>query len=248
MQEDLRKLATIPLYILAFVIMGLVSGYLAFKILSFSKTVEVPDLRGQTLVEANTILSKEGLYLKVEGEEYDPVIVPGRIIRQDVPPGNKVKEQRGIKVFLSKGPRVWSVPELAGLTLEEAEQVASRNGLRLEKIIPVHSDSVEKEKVIAQRPNVDEPPGSGLPQSPRDFPGQRALSVVVSAGPYETIYYCPDFSGKSRDEALGLAEKLRVSIDFTGEGERVRSQKPRPNAVIRAGETLHLQLAGVPAL
>lgn len=243
MQEDLRKIITIPAYVLGFVLMGLLSGYLAFKILSFSKTVEVPDLRGTTLVEANGLLNKKGLYLKVEGEEYDPVIVPGRVVRQDVPAGNKVKEQRGIKVFLSKGPRIWAIPELTGQTLADAEAVAGKSGLRVEKVIRLHSASVEKDWVIAQKPRPDEPLGGGPPQKPQDI-FQRGLTLIVSAGPYETVYFCPDFTSKTRDDAAALAERLRLHPDFGGSGEKVKSQKPRPNSVVKSGDTIHLQLEG----
>ena len=244
MQEDLRKIVAIPVYILAFVFMGLLSGYLAFKVLSFSRTVEVPDLRGKTLFEANDLLNKKGLYLKVEGEDYDPAVVSGRIMRQDVPPGNKVKEQRGIKVLLSKGPRVWTIPELAGQTREEAEQIVNKSGLRIEQIIRVHSSAVEKDRVIAQRPNTDEVLGGGPSQTPYDSMVQHGISLLVSAGPYETVYFCPDFTGKSKNDAVSLAERLRLNLDFTGEGEKVRSQKPKPNSIIKTGETVHLQLEG----
>ncbi len=244
MQEDLRKIMTVPLYVLGFVLMGLLSGYLAFKILSFSKTVEVPDLKGKTLVEANSLLIRHGLYLKVEGEEYDPVIVPGRIVRQDVPPGNKVKEQRGIKVFLSRGPRIWTIPELTGQTMDEAEAAVSKSGLRIEKIIRLHSNTVEKDRVIAQKPHPDEPFGAGPPQGPQDLMGLRGLSLVVSSGPYETVYMCPDFTGRTKDDAAGLAEKLRLVPEFSGAGDKVKAQKPRPNAAVKSGETIHLQLQG----
>lgn len=244
MQEDLRKILTVPLYVLGFVLMGLLSGYLAFKILSFSKTVEVPDLKGKTMVEANGTLIRLGLYLKVEGEEYDPVIVPGRIVRQDVPPGNKVKEQRGIKVFLSRGPRVWAVPELTGQTLEEAEAAVSKSGLRVEKVMRIHSTSVEKDRIIAQRPHPDEHLGGGPPQKPQDIMGQRGFSLIVSAGPYEVAYVCPDFAGKTKDDAFALAEKLGLPAVFSGSGERVRTQKPKPGTMVKTGETIHLQLEG----
>lgn len=245
MQEGLRKLITVPVYVLVFVLMGLLSGYLAFKILSFSKTVEVPDLRGKTLFEANDLLNKKGLYLKVEGEEYDAVVVSGRVVRQDIPPGNKVKEKRGIKVFLSKGPKVWSVPELTGRTLEESESIIRASGLRVEKIIRVHSPTLEKEMVIAQRPGPDEGVGGGPPQKPQDLPGQHhGLTLLVSSGPYDMIYSCPDFSGKSRDDAVGIAEKLRINLDFTGPGVKVKSQRPKPNSLIKSGETVHIQLEG----
>lgn len=240
MQEGLRKIIAIPLYILGFVFVGLLSGYLAFKVLSFSRTVEVPDLRGKTLVEANGLLIKNGLHLKVEGEDYDPVITPGLIVRQDVPAGNKVKERRGIKVFLSKGPKVWTIPELVGLTVEEAESVLSASGLRVARIIRLHSNTVENGRIIAQRPNPDEISES----APQDVDRRRGLSLVVSLGPHETIYYCPDFSGRNRDEAMGLAEKLGLVPQLAGSGETVRSQRPRPNSPIKTGETLYLHLEG----
>lgn len=243
MQKGLKKIIIVPVYILGFIIMGLLSGYLSFKILSFSKTVDVPDLKGKTLFEANDLLNKKGLLLKVEGEEYDPFIMSGRIIRQDVPSGNKVKEQRGIKVFLSKGPKVSSIPQLVGQTLEDAESIISKSGLKLGKVIRLHSNTVEKDKVIAQMPTPDEAIGSGVSQKPQDLLDKyHDLSIVVSSGPYDIIYYCPDFFGKSREEAQALAEKLRLSTEFTGSGEKVKSQKPKPNSMIKAGETIHLQL------
>lgn len=245
MQKGLKKALTVPLYIAGFVLLGLLSGYVAFKILSFSRTVEVPDLKGKTVFEANDILTKKGLFLKVEGEDYDPVIVPGSVVRQDVPPGNQVKEQRGIKVLLSRGPKVWSIPQVSGMSLEEAEQAIAGSGLRIEKVIRLHSDTAEKDRIIAQRPNSDETLGAGAPQSPQDLLGQRhGLYLIVSSGPYNRVYSCPDFLGKSREEALELAHKLNLNVDISGSGERVKSQRPRPNAVVKSGETLHLQLEG----
>lgn len=225
--------------------MGLLSGYLAFKILSFSRTVEVPDLRGKTLFEANDLLTKKGLNLKVEGEDYDSTVVQGRIMRQDVPPKSKVKEQRGIKVFLSRGPRVWSFPDLIGQTIEEAEPAVSASGLRVQEVIRTHSSSIPKDVIIAQRPMPDELAEGDVSRTSQGILGQRpGLTLVVSSGPYDAIYICPDFSGKSRDEMVNIAEKFSLTIDFIGSGDKVKSQKPRPNSLIKSGETLHIYLEG----
>ncbi len=231
LQKGLNKALIFTFYIMGFIVIGLFSGYLSFKLMSFSKTVEVPDLGGKTLIEANELISKKGLYLKIEGEEYDTAIPNGSIMRQDIPPGIKVKEQRGIKVILSKGPKVLSVPDTTIGTIEEAESQLNKSGLRVNKIIYVHSNSAEKGRVIAQRPNPDEPISE-------------SISLVVSSGPYGIIYYCPDFSGKAREEATVLAEKLGIKIEFSGAGETVKSQKPKPNSVIKTGETIYLQLEG----
>jgi beta-lactam-binding protein with PASTA domain len=231
MQKSLKKIFTLPLYLFGFILMGLLAGFLTFKIMSFSKTVEVPNLRGKTVIEADDLLTKGGLYLKVEGEEYDPTITAGRISRQDIPPGDKVKEERGIKVFLSKGPKIQSVPDLIGQQLQDAESIILKNGLRIDRIVRVHSRTIAKDVIISQRPSQDEPV--------RD-----SLSLVVSLGPYDTIYSCPDFSGKSSDDASDLAKKLGLTVEFIGQGGRVKAQKPKPYSLIKSGDTIELQLEG----
>lgn len=227
----MNKLIKIPLYIAGFILLGLLFGYLTFKVLSFSRTVDVPDLSGKSLLEANDLLNKKGLYLKIEGEDYDSTIPHGHILRQDVPAGNKVKERRGIKVTLSKGPKIQSIPAVVGESLEKAESILLQNGLKIAKLIRVHSNSVEKDRIIAQKPN------------PEDMVGEK-ITLLVSSGPYDVIYYCPDFQGRSRQEAEELAERLGLRVEIAGSGERVKSQKPKPNSRIKAGEIIHLQLWG----
>lgn len=231
MQKDLRKILMLPVYILMFIVIGLLSGYLTFMVLSFSRTVVVPDLKGKTVVEANEILGKSGLYLKVEGEDYDPVIPTGYIVRQDIPHGNKVKEQRGIKVVTSKGSRVLYVPDLIGQTVEEAEAAAVKSGLKTNRIIRVHSNTIEKDKVLAQRPIPEE----ALKDS---------LSLVVSSGPYDIIISCPDLTGKNMDEVFNIAKKLGIKIESAGLGKKVTTQRPKPNTLIKTGETIYIILEG----
>jgi len=227
--KDIKVLARFPLYILAFVILGLTFGYLTFKLLSFSRTVEVPDLYGKNLLEANKILSNNNLYLKIEGEDYDAVIVSGNIIRQDVPAGNKVKERRGIKVTISKGPRIKSVPLLTDETLVNAEALLLQKGLKIAKVIAVHSDTVEKDRILAQKPG------------PEDQVSD-TITVLVSSGPYEKRYYCPDFKGMSLEQAKELAKQISLNVVTEGLGETIEFQKPEPGKIIKTGDTIYLQL------
>jgi beta-lactam-binding protein with PASTA domain len=228
-QTRIRKLAKYPVYILSFIILGLVFGYLTFNVLSFTRTVEVPDLHGQSLLEANKLLTDRGLYLKIEGEDYDSSIPQGNVVRQDIPPGNKVKERRGIKVVISKGPRVKSVPMLVNETLANAENLLLQEGLKIAKVIGVHSDVVGKDKIVAQDPDPDGPVSD-------------KITVLVSLGPYVKLYRCPDFKGMSAEEALQLIKKLNLTADTEGSGEKVEWQKPEPGKQIKTGDTIHLKL------
>jgi len=231
LQKAAGKIVKISLYIFAFTVAVLFFAYITFKLLSFSRTVDVPDLSGKSLVEVNELLSLKGLNLKIEGEDYDADVPAGHIIRQDLPFGSRVKEQRSIRVYVSKGPRVQSVPSVVGESLDKAEAVLLQNGLKVAKVIRVHSTSAEKDRVIAQKPA----PGEKIAEK---------ITLVVSSGPYEEIYYCPDFQGMIKQEAVQLAEKLGLKVSVTGSGETVKSQKPRPGSQIKTGDTVYLQMEG----
>ncbi len=229
MQNKLNDFIKVPLFFAVFVLLGLTFGFITFKVLSFSRTVEVPSLTNMSLVEANEALNKAGLYLKIEGEDYDPEVGTGKILRQDVPAGNKVKEKRAIKVVISKGPRVFSVPVLVNETLGDAEGELIQKGLRIGKIINVHSDSIEKGKIVAQSPEPDE-----RLEGP--------ITVLVSLGPHELMYYCPDFQNKGLEEAKETAEKIGLSIETKGTGYFVKAQRPRPGVLVKAGDKIYLEL------
>ena len=230
MNKDLHKFIRYPLYIFAFILLGLIFGYLTFKALSFSRTVDVPDLYGKSPLESNKLLSNKGLYLKIEGEDYDSTIATGNIIRQDVPAGKKVKERRGIKVVISKGSRVKYVPMIANETITNAESMLLQKGLKIARLIMVHSDIVEKDRIIAQRPGTEEQVSD-------------MITVLVSLGPYEYIYHCPDFKGMSLEQANVLIRKLNLKLSTEGSGEMIGSQKPEPGKQIKTGDTIYLKLS-----
>jgi beta-lactam-binding protein with PASTA domain len=229
LHKETTKLIKFPIYMLAFILLGLIFGYLTFKVLSFSRTVEVPDLYGKSPLESNKLLTRNGLYLKIEGEDYDSTVPTGNILRQDVPAGNKVKERRGIKVIISKGPRVKSVPMLVNEPLLNAESILFQKGLKIAKVIMIHSDTVEKDKIVAQKPGPDEQVSDHI-------------TVLVSLGPYDIIYHCPDFKGMSFEQAKEIIKKLNLKIETEDSGEKIEAQKPEPGRWVKAGDTIHLKL------
>jgi serine/threonine-protein kinase len=225
----MNSILKVPLLFAAFIVMGLTFGYITFNILSFSRTVEVPLLTGATLLEANGALNRAGLYLKIEGEDFDSVIPSGKILRQDIPAGNKIKEKRSIKVVVSKGPRVSSIPLLVNEKFNDAEAVLLQKGLRIGKTINVHSDSVEKGKIVGQRPEPDE-----ILTGP--------ITVLVSMGPHELTYYCPDFLNKDIDSARDIAGKIGLVVETKGPGNIVNGQKPKPGTLIKGGDKIFLDM------
>ncbi|MFA5353802.1 MAG: PASTA domain-containing protein [Thermodesulfovibrionales bacterium] len=168
MKRLLRSLG----YLLVLLVAGIVSAHLTVKLLSLSRDVRVPDLKGREMIAANDIARKERLYIRPVGEDYDQRIPEGFIVRQDIPPGNRVKEGREIRVVLSRGPRVREVPDVVGQSLHDAETLFSGKGLSIDRIIYIHTEAAPKDTIVAQRPEPQEK-------------GSDAVSVIVSTGKHE---------------------------------------------------------------
>jgi serine/threonine-protein kinase len=168
----MKAFIKIILYTIVLFVLGILAGQITVKLLSFNRTVAVPDLRGKSMLEANSVVRSKGIYLRLEGEDYDSYIRQGGIIRQDIIPGSAVKEGREIGIVVSKGPRVQYVPDVVGQYLDKLEALLREKGMRIGKTLYVHSDKAPKNTIVAQRPE----PSEG---------GSDILSVVVSLGDYE---------------------------------------------------------------
>ncbi|MFQ3573034.1 MAG: PASTA domain-containing protein [Thermodesulfovibrionales bacterium] len=165
----MRQWIKIPLYTLLVIVFGIIAGHITFTLLTHSKTVTVPDLKGKSMVDANMTLKKHNLYIRLEGEEFDSNVPQGHVMWQHLPPGSVVKEGREIGVMISKGPKIRYVPDVVGHTLDEAEVLLRERGIKITKTIYVSHPKIQKNVVIAQRPETHEKGGD-------------SFSVLVSAG------------------------------------------------------------------
>jgi beta-lactam-binding protein with PASTA domain len=230
----MKKIVKFPIYFLSFFLLVALSSYVTFRALSSSMEVEVPDLTGISRAEAEKMLGSRGLHLKVVSEDYDAAIPKGYVLSQDLPSGSHVKGQTEIKVAVSKGPELHLIPEVVGATVKEAEGLFGEKGLEVSRVIHVHSDTIERGRIIAQQPLPDE--WTGEP-----------ISLIVSEGPYDVTYYCPSFQGMLKDDALMLARELGLNVKLTESEDVIRivtEQKPEPGTEIKAGSTVYLEFKG----
>jgi beta-lactam-binding protein with PASTA domain len=216
-------------YFIIFSVTGILVAYITFFILSSTKSYEVPDLTGKSLIEANKVLSGKNLYLKIDGESHDADIASGYILKQDIPAGNLIKAGRRIGVIISKGPKILYTPMLAGLLIDDAEEIAQKSHIKIDKIIKVHSNTIDNNMVIAQDPNPEEH-GSG------------GLSLIVSVGGYDDYMICPSFKGLGIDKARELAQMTGLDISIRGSGSKIGSQSPVASSLIKKGALIKLEL------
>lgn len=133
-----------------------------------NKTVDVPQVKGLQLKEAEVILKSRGLNFVVNDSIYDKNAIPGAIIEQ-VPTANSTTKE-GRKVMLSiysNNPPNLAVPGLTDYSLRQAEALLISMGfeqLTIEQIPSEHDDLVDGIKYRGRRLQPEEriPAGSPL--------------------------------------------------------------------------------------
>jgi serine/threonine-protein kinase len=233
----MKKPVRYSLYVLIFVIVSFTAGYITFSLFSAGLTVMVPDLTSLNLKDAEGDLGSIGLSLDVQSEDYDPNMPAGHVLSQNIEPGSLVRGHAEVSVVVSKGPEVRLIPSALGESLEDAKKLFLEKGIAVAQIIKVHSETEENGNIIAQRP------------APEKWTGEE-IKLVVSAGPYDVIYYCPSFQGMLKDDALLLAAELGINVELREKAgaeaglEIVNEQKPPPGAEIKTGDTVYLKTGG----
>lgn len=116
-----------------------------------SKNIVVPNVVGKPLAEAELLLKKENLRVSVDEIASDTVPV-GQIISQTPQAGANVKEQRIIHLTVSKGGSVLLVPDLKGMTLDDARKQLEKLGLKVGAVEKGSNEVLPYGAVISQTP------------------------------------------------------------------------------------------------
>ena len=116
-------------------VLVLILGFGVGAFLSFGKfwstnEVVVPDVVGKQMTLARQILEDKKLRVNV-AETYSADVPPGQVVSQTPEAGSKVKEERLVTIYVSKGGEELTMPDLQGLTKSEAEAKIQKMGLKL---------------------------------------------------------------------------------------------------------------------
>lgn len=218
----------LPIYLIAAFVLGTASGYFTYRAASVKSTVLMPALRGMSVEDATRAMGALGLGIRVLTEEHDSQVPKGLVAGQDTATGMKVSGYKNVGVTLSKGPSTLRMPIVKGELLAEAERLIADKGLTVSKVKHIHSSTIQKGRVLAQRP------------APLENTGQ-PIVLFVSAGPYDIIYYSPSFEGMLRNDALALARELGLKAEFKGTGWIVETQWPAPGVAVKEGDKVILR-------
>ena len=132
-----RQLPWIPWWVPVAVAM-LVALAIALLALRGDPPIPVPEVRGQTVENAQALLVDAGLKATPRLQEQvvgDPRQV-GRVIAQNPAPGSEIDADGAVILQTGVANQIVGVPNVRGATLEQAQQILGANGLTLGVIDP----------------------------------------------------------------------------------------------------------------
>jgi len=193
---------------------------------------EVPDVRGQGLATARERLAGASLDLGVVDSLRHPSVNANLILGQSPLPGQLALAESAVRVTISLGPEMRSVPDVRRLAEDRARIVLETTGFL------VSVDSVESDLPRGRVVELDPPPDSvvALPA---------AVHLVVSMGP--PLVSMPLVLGMEEAEAVAMLDSLGLVVGVVEEVFRfgrdqgiVVEQEPPADTPLAPGSEVRL--------
>jgi beta-lactam-binding protein with PASTA domain len=236
LRERLEWVSRMALLVFILAAAAFLSAITAMRIAIHGREVNMPNLVGKNVAEANSLLRTRGLVLRVADRIYSELPI-NVVVRQSPPPGMLMKVSQQAHVVLSLGQRQLQIPLLDGNSLRASRIQLLRAGLQVGEVSGITTPEEPADTVMLQTPR----PGAGA-ATPR-------VDVLVSAGPRDVAYVMPHLVGlnevdaQHRLDVAGLRRKVNyVSAPQWPHGA-VIDQTPLSGQRIPGSVTIDLTVA-----
>lgn len=201
-----------------------------------AQEVDVPPLVGRTPAEATAMLTALGLGIRVDdNQQRDDAVAAGRIMRQDPPAGRQARRERTVRLWVSSGPRVMTVPAVGGQSERLARIRLAQEGLEVASVAEIRSTDHEPDAIVAQDP----------------VPAARAprVSLLINRTEPDITYVMPDLTGTTGESAVAALEARGFRITttpVTGAGVPsgvVLRQRPATGARVSSTDPISLEVS-----
>ncbi len=236
LRERLEWVSRMALLVFILAAAAFLSAITAMRIAIHGREVNMPNLVGKNVAEANSLLRTRGLVLRIADRICSELPI-NVVVRQSPPPGMLMKVSQQAHVVLSLGQRQLQIPLLEGNSLRASRIELLRAGLQVGEVSGITTPEEPADTVMLQTPR----PGAGA-ATPR-------VDVLVSAGPRDVAYVMPHLVGlnevdaQHRLDVAGLRRKVNyVSAPQWPHGA-VIDQTPLSGQRIPGSVTIDLTVA-----
>lgn len=228
--------------LLLLLVLAFASAILTMHLVIHGAEVTVPDLRGQSVGDAEAQMADLGLGMRISNHLYSDAVTAGKIIAQTPAPGTRLRKGWTLQVVESLGAQKVSVPDLTGTEERIAILALHAHGLQLGSVAYLPSPDQPANTVLAQSPeawarNIASPSVNLLLAAPA--PDSAELDSSVPPG----ARVMPDLTGmplKAAERALwtarfklGKVTRARVSLTTAPAAHQdAASGGPKPGSVL----------------
>ena len=206
----------------------------AFVLTGGTRRLSVPEVVNTNLDAATARLESMGLSLEVAEKVYDDNTLPGTIVEQKPQQGTQVKNGETVSVVVCLGPESAAVPDLDGMTQEEAANALAPLGLHV--------------GVVTHRQDSDAPRGTVIEQYPEQGEVlENGGTVDLTLSDQPLMRDVPNVLGKTLEEARQRLKEYDLQLGdvhyeyATGYdvGEVFR-QSPESGTQLRQGDSVNV--------
>jgi len=199
------------------------------------RMVEVPAVAGQAEAAATSTLTTAGFEV-VRQEEPSADVPQGSVTRTDPAGGEDAEEGSEVTLFVSTGPTAVTVPDVSGLTQDQARQQLTDAGLTVGSVREDDNPAQPEGRVLGTEPGASQSVAEGSP-----------VTLVISSG----LVQLPDLSGQTEDAAKQTLNGLKLSANTSTEesadvaaGSVIRQD--RAPGLVPQGTVVNLTIATAP--
>lgn len=224
--------------LVAAVVIAVVFWVVALKPLDLpAASITVPDLVGKTQQEALALVEQAGLQAESTGAP-DKDAPEGQVTAQVPPAGASVSASEVVHITVSTGPEAVRVPDVTGMTQNEARKAFEDVGLKLGSVSQENSPSVAEGRVIRTEPSMN------LLAAPKS-----TVNLFVSSGKVTL----PDVRGEKLEDAKATLTSLglkpvdqKLASCTAAEGNPVVNMGTPPGPVEQRSEVALSYCTGAP--
>lgn len=185
----------------AFLIASAITYYSVRVFTKSADEIILPKLTGKNIIYVLETLTSMGLNAKLHGTQYDDKIPRHSVISQDPQPGVTIKKGRDVIIYISKGPKENSVPDLRQIPLKEALILLEKNEFKKGQISFTYSSKAPIDHIIEQYP------------SPFSFALKESFcNLLVSRGANPIGMIMPDIKGLRLEKAAAIIKNHNLHI------------------------------------
>ncbi|MBP1743912.1 MAG: kinase domain protein [Firmicutes bacterium] len=198
-----KKKIMVAAILVLLAVVGSVSGFFAFnKLAGNSGETTVPAIIGLQEEDAQKLVEDKKLKFVVVGKEKSDE-PEGTVLKCYPDEGTKVKENSDVRVSISSGDKVSSIPNVENMELNAAKEIITDAGFKVGNITYQASTTLQKDYIISQSPD------SSATST------DTTIDLVVSSGPEQKYSTVPDLHGKTVEQASALLANVGLKLGST---------------------------------